>query len=132
MPGWITLQQKPIYTIKSQLVQWRKLRRMQVATGGQRGITSYFSHAPHTRAARSATTPDDGPAAAATVATSPAATTARQTGTTATVGQLRRQALERTTEQKGKRRRQHDDDGPDGSYERIPGPGRCRLRLCRP
>ena len=46
MPGWITLQQKPICTIKSQLVQWRKLRRMQmqVATGGQRGITSYFSH----------------------------------------------------------------------------------------
>ena len=26
MPGWITLQQKPIHTIKSQLVQWRKLR----------------------------------------------------------------------------------------------------------
>jgi len=58
MPGWITLQQKPIYTTKSQLVQWRKLRRMQVATGGQRGITSYFSHPPHIRAARSATTPD--------------------------------------------------------------------------
>ena len=48
MPGWITLQQKPIYTIKSQLGQWRKLRRMQVATGGQRGIKSYFSHTPRT------------------------------------------------------------------------------------
>ena len=84
MPGWITLQQKPIHTIKSQLVQWRKLRRMQVATGGQRGITCYFSHAPHTRAARSATTPDDGSAAAATAATSPAATAARQTATAAT------------------------------------------------
>ena len=45
MPGWVTLQQKPLYTIKSQLGQWRKLRRMQVATGGQRGIKSYFSHA---------------------------------------------------------------------------------------
>ena len=51
MPGWVTLQLKPIYTIKSQLGQWRKLRRMQVAAGGQRGIMSYFSHAPHTRAA---------------------------------------------------------------------------------
>ena len=48
MPGWVTVQLKPIYTIKSQLGQWHKLRRMQVATGGQRGIMSYFSHAPHT------------------------------------------------------------------------------------
>jgi len=38
------------------------------------------------------------------------------------------------TEQKGKRHRQHDDDDPDGRRrnEQIPGPGRCRLRLCRP
>ena len=101
MPGWITLQQKPIHTIKSQLVQWRKLRRMQVATGGQRGITSYFSRAP-TRATRSATTPDDGPAAAATAATSPAATAAGQTPTATTVSQLRRQpprAHDRAAEQ---------------------------------
>ena len=34
MLGWVTLQQKPIYTTKPQLGQWRKLRRMQVATGG--------------------------------------------------------------------------------------------------
>ena len=128
MPGWITLQHnKPIYTIKSQLVQWRKLRRMQVATDGQRGITSYFSHLTRTtilqtRAARSATTPDDGSAAAATAATSPAATTARQAETVATASQLRRQALERTTEQKSKRRRQHqhDDDDPDGATSESP------------
>ena len=66
MSGWITLQQKPIYTIKSQLVQWRKMRRMQVATGGKLGITSYFSRTPHTRAAQRVATPDDGSAAAAT------------------------------------------------------------------
>ena len=50
MPGWVTVRLKPIYTIKSQLGQWRKLRRMQVATGGQRGIMSYFPHVTHTRA----------------------------------------------------------------------------------
>ena len=50
MPGWITLQQKPIHTIKSQLVQWRKLRRMQVATGGQRGIMRVTSHTHFTAA----------------------------------------------------------------------------------
>ena len=93
---------------------------MQVATGGQRGITSYFSHAPHTRAARSATTPDDGSAAAATAATSPAATAAGQTATATTVSQLRRQALECTTEQKSKRRRQHDDDDLDGATSESP------------
>ena len=32
--------------------QWRKLRRLQVATGGQRGIMSYFSHATHRRPTR--------------------------------------------------------------------------------
>ena len=100
---------------ESQLGQWRKLRRMQVATGGQRGITSYFSHAPHTRAARDAQTADDGPAAAATAASSPAGTAARLTATAATASQLRRLASERTTEQKGVRRRQHDDDDPDGA-----------------
>ena len=115
MPGWITLQQKPLYTINSQLVQWRKLRRMQVATGGQRGITSYFSHAPHTRATRDAQATDGGIAAAATAASSPAATAARLTATAATASQLRRLASERTTEQKVKRRRQHDDDDPDGA-----------------
>ena len=83
----------------------RKLRPMQVATGGQRGIVSYFSHAPHTRAARDAQTADDGPAAAATAASSPAATAARLTVMAATASQLRRLASERTTEQKGKRRR---------------------------
>jgi len=120
MPGWITLQQKPIYTIKSQLVQWRKLRRMQVATGGQRGITSYFSRTPHTRAARRVATPDDGPAAAATAATSPAVTTSRLTATATTASQLRGQALERTTEQKSKRRRQHDNDDLDGATSESP------------
>ena len=40
MLGWVTVQLKPIYTIKSQLGQWRELRRMRVATGGQRGIMS--------------------------------------------------------------------------------------------
>ena len=109
-----------IYTTKSQLVQWRKLRRMQVATGGQRGITSNFSHVPHTQAARSATTPDDGPAAAATEATSPVAAAARQTATAATASQLRRQAPERTTEQQSKRHRQRDDDGPDGATSEPP------------
>ena len=94
MPGWVTVRLKPIYTIKSQLGQWRKLRRMQVATGGQRGIMSYFSHAPH----RDAQTADDGPAAAATAATSPAATAARLTATAATASQLRRLASERTIE----------------------------------
>ena len=84
MPGWVTFQLKPIYTIKSQLGQWRKLRRVQVATGGQRGTMSYFSHAPHTRAARDAQTADDGTATAATAAPSPAATAARLTATTAT------------------------------------------------
>ena len=121
MPGWITLQQKPIHTIKSQLVQWRKLRRMQVATGGQRGITSYFSRAP-TRATRSATTPDGGSAAAATAATSPAATAAGQTPTATTVSQLQRQAPERTTEQQSKRHRQCDDDDPDGATSESPTP----------
>ena len=33
---------------------------------------------------------------------------------------MRRQALERTTEQKGKRRRQHDDDDPDGATGEFP------------
>ena len=93
IPRWITLQQKPIHTIKSQLVQWRKLRRMQVATGGQRGITSYFSRAP-IRATRSATT--------------------------TTVCQLRRQAPERTTEQQSKRYHQCDDDDPDGATSESP------------
>ena len=97
MPGWVTVQLKPIYTIKSQLGQWRKLRRLQVATGGQRGIMSYFSHAPHTRATRDAQTADDGPAAAATAASSPAATAARLTATAATASQLRRLASERTS-----------------------------------
>ena len=119
MPGWITLQQKPIYTIKSQLVQWRKLRRMQVATGGQRGIASYFSRAPHIRA-RSATTSDDGSAAAATAATSPAATAARQTATATTVSQLRRQAPEHMTEQQSKRHRQRSGDDPDGATSESP------------
>ena len=98
---------------KPQLGQWRKLRRMQVATGGQRGIKSYFSHAPRTRAARRATTTDSGSAAAATAATSPAATAARQAATAATASQLRRQNPECATEQKGKRHRQHDDDDLD-------------------
>ena len=120
MPGWVTLQLKPIGTIKSQLGQWRKLRRMQVATGGQRGSMSYFSHAPHTRAARNAQAPDDGPAAAATAATSPAATAARLTATAATASTLRRLASERTTEQKGKRRRQRDNDNPDGVTSESP------------
>ena len=114
MPGWITLQQKPIHTIKSQLVQWRKLRRMQVATGGQRGITSYFPRAP-ARVTRSAKTPNGGSAAAATAATSPAATAAGQTSTATTVSLLQRQAPEHTTEQQRKRHRQHDDDDPDGA-----------------
>ena len=115
MPGWVTLQLKPIYTIKSQLGQRRKLRRMQVATGGQRGIMRCFSHAPHTRVARGAQTADDGSAAAATTATSPAATAARLTATAATASQFGRLASERTSEQKGKRRQQHDDDDPDGA-----------------
>ena len=85
--------------IKSQLGRWRKLRRMQVAAGGQRGIMSYFTHAPHTRAARSAQAPVDGSAAAATAATSPAATAARLTATAATASQLRRLASELTAEQ---------------------------------
>ena len=86
-----------------------------MATGGQRGIMSTFSHAPHTRAARDAQTPGDGPAAAATAATSPAATAARLTATAATASQLRRLASERTIEQKGERRRQHDHDDPNGA-----------------
>ena len=122
MPGWVTLQLKLIYTIKSQLGQWRKLRRMQVATGGQRGITSHFSRAP-TRATRSATTPDGGSAAAATAVTSPAATAAGQTPTATTVSQLQRQqAPERTTEQQSKRHRQCDDDDPDGATSESPTP----------
>ena len=68
MPRWVTVRLRPIYTIKSQLGQWRKLRRLQVVTGGQRGIMSYFSHAPHNCAARDAQTADDGSAAAATAA----------------------------------------------------------------
>ena len=120
MPGWVKVQLKPIYTIKSQLGQWRKLRQMQVATGGQRGIMSYFSHAPHTRAARDAQTADGGSAAAAMAATSPAATAARLTATAATASQLRRLASVRTTEQKGKRRQQHDDDDPDGATSESP------------
>ena len=35
MSGWVTVQSKPIFTIRSQLGQWRKLRWLQVATGGQ-------------------------------------------------------------------------------------------------
>ena len=45
---------------------------------------------------------------------------ARQTATAATASQLRRQTLERTTEQKGKRRHQHDDDDPDGATSESP------------
>ena len=86
-----------------------------MAIGGQRGIMSYFSHAPHTRATRDAQTADDGPAAAATAASSPTATAARLTATAATASQLRRLASERTIEQKGERRRQHDDDDPNGA-----------------
>ena len=63
MPGWVTVRLEPICTIKSQLGQCRKLRRLQVVTGGQRGIMSY---ATHTRTARRAQIADDGPAAAAT------------------------------------------------------------------
>ena len=102
MPGWVTVQLKPIYTIKSQLGQCRKLRRMQVATGGQRGIMSHFSHVPHTCVVRGAQTTDDGPAAAATAAPSPAATAARLAATAATASQLRRLASERTIKQQGK------------------------------
>ena len=108
MLRWVTVQLKPFYTIKSQLGQWRKLRRLQVATGGQRGITSYFAHTTCTRTARNAQTADDGPAAAATAASSPAATAAGQTTTAATASQLRRLAKERTSEQKGKRRSDAD------------------------
>ena len=120
MPGWVTVQSKPIYTIRSKLGQWRKLRRLQVATGGQRGIMSHFSHAPHRRPTRGAQTADDGPAAAATAASSPAATAARLTATAAAASQLRQLASERTSEQKGKRRRQHDDDDPDGATSESP------------
>ena len=105
MPVWVTVRLKPIYTIKPQLGQWRKLRRLQVATGGQRGIMSYFSHAPHNRTARDAQTAGDGSAAAATAASSLAATAARLTATAATASQLRRLTSERTSEQKGKRHR---------------------------
>ena len=84
MPGWVTVRLKPIYTIKCQLGQWRKLRRLQVATGGQRSIMSYFAHTTSTRTARNARTADDGPAAAATAASSPAATATGQTATAAT------------------------------------------------
>ena len=77
MPGWVTVRLKPIYTIiKSQLGQWRMLRRLQVATGGQRGIKSYFVHTTRTRTARNAQTADDKSAAAATAASSTAATAA--------------------------------------------------------
>ena len=81
---------------------------------------SYFSHAPHTRAARDAQTADDGPAEAATAASLPAATAARLTATAATASQLRRLASERTTEQKGKRRRQHGGYDPDGATSESP------------
>ena len=85
------------YTIKSQLGQWRKLRRLQIATGGQRDIVSY---ATRTRTARNAQTADDGSAAAATAASSPAATAAGQTATAATASQLRRLTSERTAKRK--------------------------------
>ena len=121
MPGWATVQSKPIYTTRSQLGQWRKLRRLQVASGGQRGIMSYFSHASLRRPTRDAQKADDGPAAAATAASSPAATAARLTATAATASQLRQQlASERTSEQTGKRRRQHDDDDPDDATSESP------------
>ena len=118
MPGWVTVRLKPIYTIKSQLGQWRELRRLQVATGGQRGIMSY--HATRTLTARNAQTADDGLAAAATAASSPAATAAGQTATVATASQLRRLASERTAKRKDMRRRLNDDNDPDGATSESP------------
>ena len=120
MPGWVTVRLKPIYTVKSQLGQWHKLRRLQVVMGGQRGIMSYFAPAPRTRTARDTQAADDGPAAAATAAPSPAATAAGQTATAATARQLRRLAKERIYKQKDKRRRQHHDDDPDGATSESP------------
>ena len=120
MPEWVTVQSKPICTIRSQLGQWRKRRRVQGATGGQRGMMSYFSHAPHRRPTRDAQTAGDGPATAASTASSPAATATRLTATAATASQLRQLASERTSEQKGKRRRQRDDDDPDGATSESP------------
>ena len=114
------LRLKPIYTIKSQLGQWRKLRRLQVATGGQRGITSYFAHTTCTRTARNAQTADDGSAAAAMAASSPAATTAWQTATAATASQLRRLANGRIAKRKDMRHRANDDDNPDGATGEFP------------
>ena len=132
MPGWITLQQKPIYTIKSQLGQWRKLRRMQVATGGQRGIKSYFSHAPRTRAARSATTPDEWVSRGCygSHVTGGHGCSADGNGgygqPVATAGPRAHDRAEGQATPPARRRR------PRRRNERIPGPDRYRLRLCRP
>ena len=120
MPGWATVRLKPIYTTKSQLGQWRKLRRLQVAPGGQRGIKSYFAHTTRTHTARNAQAAGDGPAAAATAASLSAATAAGQTATAATASQLRRLADGRTDKRRNTRHRAHDDDDPDGATSEPP------------
>ena len=120
MPGWVTVRLKPIYTIKSQLVQWHKLRRLQVATGGQRGIKSYFAHTTRTRTARNAQTADNGSAAAATAASSTASTAAGQTATEATASQLQRLANGRTATRGGTRHRANDDNDPGGATRESP------------
>ena len=123
MPGWIALQQKPIYTIKSQLVQWRKMRH-EADAGSDRRSTRHHellltraTHPSNTKrndARRwvsrgchgSHVTSDHGCSA----------------GSNGGYGQPVATAAppERTTEQKSKRRRQHDDDDLDGATSESP------------
>ena len=49
MPDWATVKTKPLCSIRLSLARWLKVRRRNVASGGQLSITGFIDRRPHVR-----------------------------------------------------------------------------------